>query len=440
MNNYLNNYTLTYRQDIDILRGLAVLSVVLYHFAPGRIPGGFLGVDIFFVISGYLITNIILKKDVNNFSFLDFYSRRIKRIFPSLIIVLATFLLLAFFFLSEIDFIQFSKHLSASSIFILNFILINEAGYFDSSSIFKPLLHLWSLSIEEQFYIFWPLLIFLLHKTKSNIFFFSFIVAISSFFFNIFFLKNEIFTFYFPIARFWELLSGSILSVILFSYKKKIIFFSNFTIRLIKFFGYILIIVSFFFIKELKNFYLFFYFATVFGTFLVIFCGSLINIEERSSVFHKILSWFGLISFPLYLWHWPILSFLRIAEGGEIDRSTRVIALFISIFLSWLTYCFVEKKIRFSKNKIMPIILIIFLTLLGVFGYVSFKYRIFNEYLFTKIKFQGDTGHHEFFKYLKSNYYNCNNKILNEFAGSFEGTKRCYESKLNKNIEYIFNW
>jgi hypothetical protein len=223
----------------------------------------------------------------------------------------------------------------------------------------------------------------------------------------------------------------------LFTYKEKIIFFSNFTIRLIKFFGYILIIVSFFLIKELKNFYLFFYFASVLGAFLVIFCGSLVNIKERNNVFNKILSWFGLISFPLYLWHWPILSFFRIAEGGEIEQSTRIIVLFISILLSWLTYYFVEKKIRFSKKKTIPIILLIFLTLLGVFGYVNFKYKTFNEYLLTKIKFQGATGHDEFFKYIKSNYYNCNNKILNEFAGSFKDIKRCYESKLNKHIEFI---
>jgi peptidoglycan/LPS O-acetylase OafA/YrhL len=186
MDNFLKNYKITYRQDIDSLRGLAVLSVILYHFAPGRMPGGFLGVDIFFVISGYLITTIILKEDTNNFSFKDFYSRRIKRLFPTLIVVLIASSLSALFFLPEIYFIEFAKHLSASSIFILNFILIGESGYFDTSSIFKPLLHIWSLCIEEQFYIVLPLLIFFFKKNKNNLLFFFFLGFIFYFFLNFF--------------------------------------------------------------------------------------------------------------------------------------------------------------------------------------------------------------------------------------------------------------
>ncbi|MDB4023323.1 acyltransferase, partial [Pelagibacteraceae bacterium] len=215
MDSFFKNYKITYRQDIDSLRGLAVLAVVLYHLAPGRMPGGFLGVDIFFVISGYLITTIIIKDDINNFSFLDFYFRRIKRLLPALLIVLTACSLAAFFFLPEIYFIQFAKHLSFSSIFVLNFTLLGENGYFDTSSIFKPLLHLWSLCIEEQFYIVWPLLIFFLKKNKINLLYFSFFAFIFSFLLNFFYLNDQIFTFYFPLTRFWELLLGSILSIVL---------------------------------------------------------------------------------------------------------------------------------------------------------------------------------------------------------------------------------
>ena len=436
MDNFLKNYKITYRQDIDSLRGLAVLSVILYHFAPGRMPGGFLGVDIFFVISGYLITTIILKEDTNNFSFKDFYSRRIKRLFPTLIIVLIASSLSALFFLPEIHFIEFAKHLSASSIFVLNFVLIGESGYFDTTSIFKPLLHIWSLCIEEQFYIVWPLLILFFKKNKNNLLLFFFLAFIFSFFLNFFYLNNKIFTFYFPLTRFWELLLGSILSIVLFSYKEKFYFLSNFALNFILIFGYILIFASFFLIKESKNFLIIYYFPATLGTFLVLFSGSFINIKNII-ISNKILAWFGLISYPLYLWHWPILSFLRIAEGGEIEKSTRIIAFLIAVLLSYLTYYFVERKIRFRKNKILPIVLIFFLVFLSISGYLGFKYKVYNKYLFAKIKFEGDIGHSDFFKFVKKNYFTCNNKELRKIAGTFNETKRCFESEPNKKIEYL---
>mgnify|MGYP006099482009 CR=1 FL=1 len=436
MDNFFKNYKITYRQDIDSLRGLAVLAVVLYHLAPGRMPGGFLGVDIFFVISGYLITTIIIKDDINNFSFLDFYFRRIKRLLPALLIVLTACSLAAFFFLPEIYFIQFAKHLSFSSIFVLNFTLLGENGYFDTSSIFKPLLHLWSLCIEEQFYIVWPLLIFFLKKNKINLLYFSFFAFIFSFLLNFFYLNDQIFTFYFPLTRFWELLLGSILSIVLFGYKEKFHFLSNFTLNFILIFGYILIFVSFFSIKELKNFSIIYYFPAVLGTFLVLFSGSFINIKN-TIISNKILSWLGLISFPLYLWHWPIISFLRIVQGGEVEKSTRIIAFLISILLSWLTYSFIERKIRFSKKKIVPIALLIYLAFIFILGYVGFKHKFYNEHLFAKIKFEGDIGHETFFKYTKKNYFTCSNKELSKIAGIFNGTKRCFESELNKKIEYL---
>lgn len=436
MDNFLKNYKITYRQDIDSLRGLAVLSVILYHFAPGRMPGGFLGVDIFFVISGFLITTIILKEDTNNFSFKDFYSRRIKRLFPTLIVVLIASSLSALFFLPEIYFIEFAKHLSASSIFVLNFILIGESGYFDTSSIFKPLLHIWSLCIEEQFYIVWPLLIFFFKKNKNNLLIFFFLAFIFSFCLNFFYLNNKIFTFYFPLTRFWELLLGSILSIVLFSYKEKFYFLSNFALNFILIFGYTLIIASFFLIKESKDFLIIYFFPATLGAFLVLFSGSFINIKNII-ISNKILAWFGLISYPLYLWHWPILSFLRIVEGGEIEKSTRIIAFLIAVLLSYLTYYFVERKIRFRKNKILPIVLIFFLIFLSISGYLGFKYKVYNKYLFAKIKFEGDIGHSDFFGFVKKNYFTCSNKELRKIAGTFNETKRCFESELDKKIEYL---
>jgi peptidoglycan/LPS O-acetylase OafA/YrhL len=149
-----------YRPDIDGLRALAVLAVLLFHAFPEFVPGGFIGVDVFFVISGFLISTIIFKALENNiFSFVDFYSRRIKRIFPALILVLVFCFIFGWFTLLAHEYMQLGKHISSGAGFISNLVLWNEAGYFDNDAITKPLLHLWSLGLEEQFYIVWPLLL-----------------------------------------------------------------------------------------------------------------------------------------------------------------------------------------------------------------------------------------------------------------------------------------
>ena len=167
----MNNYShIKYRRDIDGLRALAVLSVIFHHAFPKHIKGGFVGVDIFFVISGYLISSIILKNLENNkFCLFEFYARRVKRIFPALILVLSSCSLLGWFVLTDVEYILLGKHIKASTLFYTNFELAKEAGYFDVASITKPLLHLWSLAVEEQFYIFWPLLLYFGRKHGLNL-------------------------------------------------------------------------------------------------------------------------------------------------------------------------------------------------------------------------------------------------------------------------------
>lgn len=151
-----------YRPDIDGLRAVAVLSVVIFHAFPDLIPGGFIGVDVFFVISGFLISTIIFKSlSTDNFSFTDFYARRIKRIFPALFVVLLVTYGLGWHSLLADEFRQLGKHIAAGAGFVANLVFWSEAGYFDNASETKPLLHLWSLGIEEQFYIVWPLLLWL---------------------------------------------------------------------------------------------------------------------------------------------------------------------------------------------------------------------------------------------------------------------------------------
>lgn len=146
-----------YRPDIDGMRTIAVISVVLYHAFPRWMPGGFIGVDVFFIISGYLISTILYGSlSTNTFRFTEFYARRIKRIFPALILVLVSCYVFGWFTLFADEYKQLGKHIASGSAFISNFILWDESGYFDTSAEVKPLLHLWSLGIEEQFYIIWP--------------------------------------------------------------------------------------------------------------------------------------------------------------------------------------------------------------------------------------------------------------------------------------------
>lgn len=152
-----SNHVPEYRADIDGLRAISVISVVLYHAFPGWMKGGFIGVDVFFVISGFLITSILLRGvEQGNFSFFDFYARRIRRIFPALIVVLVFVYLWAWFFLLPDEFRMLGKSMVASAAFVSNFLSWHEVGYFDALGEEKPLLHLWSLDVEEQFYIAWP--------------------------------------------------------------------------------------------------------------------------------------------------------------------------------------------------------------------------------------------------------------------------------------------
>jgi peptidoglycan/LPS O-acetylase OafA/YrhL len=201
-----------YRPDIDGLRAIAVLSVVGFH-AFG-IQAGFIGVDIFFVISGYLISSIIFGDlQQNQLSILDFYRRRIKRIFPALLTVLLFCFALGWLTLLADEFTALNKHIAAGLAFVSNLVLLGESGYFDSASHNKILLHLWSLGIEEQFYIFWPLLLLIFWRLRLKLDMLLWGLLPCSFLLNIALIHNyPSATFYLPITRFWELLIGAALA------------------------------------------------------------------------------------------------------------------------------------------------------------------------------------------------------------------------------------
>jgi len=191
-----------------------VLSVVIFHAFPKLLKGGFIGVDIFFVISGFLISTIIMGSlERNSCSFIEFYSRRIKRIFPALILVLTACFVFGWFALLADEYKQLGKHIAGGAGFISNFLFWRESGYFDNAAETKPLLHLWSLGIEEQFYIIWPLLLWLAWKRRFNLLTITMVVAIISLALNVGKVHSDATAaFYSPQTRFWELLIGSVLA------------------------------------------------------------------------------------------------------------------------------------------------------------------------------------------------------------------------------------
>ena len=203
----------SYRADIDGLRAVAVLAVLLFHGFPDLLPGGFLGVDVFFVISGYLITGILLENlDRGGLRLFDFYRHRIRRIFPALVVVLAACFAFGSIVLLADEFAQLGKQIAASAVFMSNFVLWGEAGYFDTASITKPLLHLWSLAVEEQFYLLWPLLLWLAWRLRLPPLGLAGLCVALSFAACVTFAgRDATADFFSPVTRFWEILVGAML-------------------------------------------------------------------------------------------------------------------------------------------------------------------------------------------------------------------------------------
>lgn len=341
-----------YRSDIDGLRAVAVLAVVIFHAFPSALPGGFIGVDVFFIISGFLISSIIFKNlDSGKFSFTDFYVRRIKRIFPALITMLVFVYGIGWVSLYPQEFQQVNKHIIAGAAFVANIVFWSESGYFDTASFSKPLLHLWSLGIEEQFYIFWPLIIVLSWRRKFNILYVSVIICAISFLLNVSkFHADPSAAYYSPLTRFWEMLLGSILAWI--NFKKIQIFntensdkhaISNFASII----GFALIVIGLIVVSEKVYYPGFYALLPTIGACLLIASGenAIIN---RYLLSNKYMIYIGVISFPLYLWHWPLLSYARIIHSGDLSVVIAISMIAISIILASMTYHLVEKPIRFG--------------------------------------------------------------------------------------------
>ena len=392
----------SYRPEIDGLRALAVLPVIFFHGGIEIFKGGFAGVDIFFVVSGYLITTLILK-DIENkkFSLTYFYERRARRILPALIITIIFTIPFTLVLLPPLDLLNFSKSIISSLTFWSNFQFSNEAGYFTTSGEYKPLLHTWSLSIEEQFYILYPLFFIFLFKIgkKFLILTISFIIFLSIAFvqwsgnlnFQYPFIDEE-FLFYsnsawsefmMPFGRIWELGFGAICAFLLSSND----FFINVKkngwrttfFNILSFVGIFLIFLSFFYLSKNFPYPSFYTLIPTIGTcLLIIFCQK--NTFLQKILSYKFLVFIGLISYSAYLLHYPIFSLAKYSKTN-FDNLFYIYLIPLVLFISFLNWKYVEKPFRKKNKPIKTLLIFISLTyvLLILFSLLIYKNDGFNK-------------------------------------------------------------
>jgi len=329
-----------YRPDIDGLRAVAVSSVLVFHAFPQWLPGGFVGVDIFFVISGFLISSIIFSGlDRGTFSILDFYGRRIRRILPALFLVLVVSFVLGWFLLFGDEYRELGKQTAAGAGFVANFVLWAESGYFDKAATTKVLLHLWSLAIEEQFYIFWPPLLILSWRYKHAVPTLVVAALVLSFATNIWLVGHDgAAAFYSPLSRAW---AGCALALL----KRRGWQLQPASAGIAASAGLLLLIASFALIGDTRAFPGWWAVPPVLGAFLLIAAGPGAW-PNRRILGHWTFVAIGLVSYPLYLWHWPLLTFARIYESTTPTRNMRLAALALSLVAAIATYRLVELPIR----------------------------------------------------------------------------------------------
>jgi len=340
---------LKYRADIDGLRAIAVMSVILNHAGISLFSGGYIGVDIFFVISGYLITTILIREiDTHEFSIARFYERRIRRIYPALFTTLFFTLIAASILYNAQSFMAFSKSMVATTFFFSNIHFWTEVGYFDGEAQLKPLLHTWSLAVEEQYYIFFPLLVMLIGRYfRSKMSHILTGIALLSFSWNIYELQHDPSgAFYFAHLRAWELLIGSVLALNPISINAKPVIRT-----ILSLVGLGMITAPIFLYSENTVFPGFAAAIPAFGTAFIIYSGI-----KSPTFINKLLSlppfvFVGQISYSLYLWHWPITVFATYYAIEKLTRPERILLLVVIFIISTLSWQFIEKPFRTKSPR-----------------------------------------------------------------------------------------
>jgi peptidoglycan/LPS O-acetylase OafA/YrhL len=393
------NSSASYQPHVDGLRAVAVLAVVAFHTFPNQMPGGFVGVDIFFVISGFLISGIILNGlRRGSFTFADFYARRIRRIFPALIVVLAATLVLGCLFLFPGEFRNLGKHVLGGALFVANITLWNDSGYFETASELKPLLHLWSLGVEEQFYLVWPLFLFVCYKRRWNMLGITALICLASFAFNVWASGTKpIANFFLLPGRFWELMAGSMLAQLQAGagaserrgWEQPVIRESAAVV------GLALVAVALFWIDRHTVFPGWPALVPTLGACLLVAAGPGAWINRRMLA-NPLAVFVGLISYPLYLWHWPLLAYGRIIQPDGMATATALTLVGAAFLLAWATYQWVEKPIRFGYRrfgKVVPALCVSMgaMALTGATAFTDLLHtRLTNPFVYSIDKAIGD--------------------------------------------------
>ncbi len=364
-----------YRPDIDGLRAIAVLIVVGYHFFPEWLAGGYIGVDVFFVISGFLISTILFENlATGRFSFGDFYGRRIRRIFPALIVVLVTLLVLGWFFFIPEDYEKLGKHTFAGAAFLSNLVSLSEYSYFDDAAEFKPLLHLWSLGIEEQFYIVWPVVLWLGWRLRLSVPLLLATLILVSFGLNIFKSDSDrTFAFFALRTRAWELLLGAAIGYAAIAWRARKSGTLAPDMSLLSFGGLTAIAFGCLALNRNSQFPGWWALLPVVGAALILSAGPASWINRNILARPSMIS-IGLFSYPLYLWHWALLSFFIVAMDPHPSVGQRVQILLISFAMAWLTYRFVELPLRRIRHT-GRLITVLSGLMIGVASFGLFLYR-----------------------------------------------------------------
>uniref|UniRef100_UPI003B521E0B acyltransferase family protein n=1 Tax=Roseovarius indicus TaxID=540747 RepID=UPI003B521E0B len=338
-----------YRREIDGLRAVAVLPVILFHAGMTFWSGGFVGVDVFFVISGYLITSILIDdRERGTYSVLKFYERRARRILPALFIVLIACIPFAWMWVPPYPFEDFARSLAFAALFISNVHFLEHGGYFDLNADLRPLLHTWSLAVEEQYYLLFPLVLFCLRKFRRAKFLIVFtLLALASLAVAEWGWRNyPSQNFYFTPSRLWELLAGSLCAVILYQR-------AQLKSEILAGLGLAMILFATVFFNAALPFPSLYTLVPVVGTCLIIL------FAERETVTARILSikpfvGVGLISYSAYLWHQPIFAFARIRHAEEVPDWAMMLLAGLALVLAWVSWRFIEQPFRGKAPLVLP--------------------------------------------------------------------------------------
>ncbi len=415
-----------YRPEIDGLRALAILPIILFHAGFDLFSGGFVGVDIFFVISGYLITSILVDDIKNNrFSIINFYERRARRILPALFFIMLVCIPFSWLWMLPSQMMDFSKSLIAASLFISNILFWHENGYFAAASEEKPLLHTWSLAIEEQYYLIFPIFLILVWRFgKNRVFWIIVFLAAISLLLSEWGWRNSTFAnFYLAPTRAWELLFGSIASFIV---QNKGVQKNN----LFGCIGLLAILCSIFTYDKSTPSPSIYSLLPVTGVLLIILY------TTKDSIIGKLLSLkfivgVGLISYSAYLYHQPLFAYCRLKYCNQSGQGLMLALIFVTFLLAYFSWKYIEKPFRsnlFLSTKTIFLASFISIFIFIFFGSIGY-FKNGLEYRFERNHLSGFITNEKFFSEINKNFLPCEQEYIARSNKQIKGSINCFQTK-----------